>query len=151
MILVYSYLDVKGSLPYKVDQKTGSRPEKLNVARNTLQRAEGISQAIAVIKAYLAQNPVPDKRTLDELKASQQKIVQLQADRDAASMTLRVIPGEGAIPAEVALDGALPAVAKLADTAGVVSAAEGGIAHTRLGSRGTESRDKQRRPRSNRG
>ena len=26
MILVYSYLDVKGSLPYKVDQKTGSRP-----------------------------------------------------------------------------------------------------------------------------
>ena len=26
VILVYSYLDVKGSLPYKADQKTGSRP-----------------------------------------------------------------------------------------------------------------------------
>jgi DNA repair exonuclease SbcCD ATPase subunit len=80
--------------------------EKLTVARNALQSAKGIAQAVTAIKAYLAQNPVPDKKTLEALKANQQRIVQLQADRDAASMTLKIVPEEGARPALLALDDA---------------------------------------------
>jgi hypothetical protein len=80
--------------------------EKLSVAQNALQNAQGIAQTVAAIKAYLAQNPVPDKKTLEALKANQQRIVQLKADRDAASMTLEIVPEEGARPALLALDGA---------------------------------------------
>jgi len=92
---------------------------------------------------------VPDKKKLDEMKASRLKIVHVQADRDAASMILRVVPAEGATPAELALDGgALPAVAKLATASSLCGATEGGIAHPGMGASGIESRDKQRRPRS---
>jgi DNA repair exonuclease SbcCD ATPase subunit len=80
--------------------------EKLTAARNALQRAQGIAQAVASLKTYLLQNPVPDKKKLEELKANREKIVQLQADRDAASMMLRLVPDDGARPAQLALDGA---------------------------------------------
>jgi DNA repair exonuclease SbcCD ATPase subunit len=80
--------------------------ENLTAARNVLQRAQGIAQTVAMLKTYLVQNPVPDKKKLEELKANRQKMVQLQADRNAASMILRVVPEEGARPAELSLDGA---------------------------------------------
>ncbi|MGO9597768.1 MAG: AAA family ATPase [Isosphaeraceae bacterium] len=80
--------------------------EKLTAARDALQRAQGIAQAVATIKTYLVQNPVPDKKKEEELKANRQKIIQLQADCDAASMMLRLVPAEGARPAQLALDGA---------------------------------------------
>jgi DNA repair exonuclease SbcCD ATPase subunit len=80
--------------------------EKLTAARNALQRAQGIAQAVATIKTYLGENPIPEKKKLEELKANRQTIVQLRADRDAASMLLRLAPAEGAPPAQLALDGA---------------------------------------------
>jgi DNA repair exonuclease SbcCD ATPase subunit len=78
--------------------------EKLNIARNALQRAQSIAQSVVATKAYLAQHPVPDKKKLEELKASRLKILQLQADRDAASMILRIVPAEGADAAQLAVD-----------------------------------------------
>ena len=86
-------------------QLIGDR-EKLTAARSALERAQGIAQTVAAIKTYLAQNPVPDSRKLEGLKANRQDIVQLQADRDAASMMLRLVPDAGARPAQLVLDGA---------------------------------------------
>jgi predicted nucleic acid-binding Zn-ribbon protein len=78
--------------------------DKLNIARNALERAQSIAQAVAATKTYLAQNPVPDEKKLDELKVSRLKILQLRSDRDAASMILRILPEEGADAAQLALD-----------------------------------------------
>ena len=80
--------------------------DKLNVARSARDRVQGIAQAIAVIKTYLVQNPVPDKKKQEDLKATSLRILQLQADRDAASMILRIVPTESAGPAQLAVDGA---------------------------------------------
>lgn len=79
---------------------------KLGVARQDLQRAQEIEQGVATIKRQLAENPVPDGPTFDALKANHERALQLQADRDAASMTLSVEPADGAGPAQLAVDGA---------------------------------------------
>ncbi len=79
--------------------------DKLNSARTSLERARGIAQAVADLKTYQVRNPVPDKKKLDELKTNRDKILQLQADLNAASMILRVMPIEGAGAAQLALDG----------------------------------------------
>jgi predicted nucleic acid-binding Zn-ribbon protein len=80
--------------------------EKLSVAQKDLQSAQEIAHAVASIKTYLAENPVPEKPEFDALQANRQRILQLQADRDAASMTLSIVPAEGAGSAQIALDGA---------------------------------------------
>jgi predicted nucleic acid-binding Zn-ribbon protein len=79
--------------------------DKLSVARKDLQHAHDIAQEIADIKRYLAENPAPDKPKLDALRVNRQRALQLQADRDAASMTLSIVPVEGAGPAQLVLDG----------------------------------------------
>lgn len=79
--------------------------DKLKTAQADLNRGKELAQTVASIKSYLEENPIPDQEQQDELKNTQQRILQLQADRDAASMVLRIIPAEGAAPAELALDG----------------------------------------------
>jgi predicted nucleic acid-binding Zn-ribbon protein len=79
--------------------------ENLNQARAALERADSIARMIASTKTYLARNPIPDKKQQDELKTTDRRIVQLIADCQAASMTLRVVPEEGSRPARIALDG----------------------------------------------
>ncbi len=79
--------------------------ENLIIARTALEQAESFTQAVAATKTYLIQNPIPDKKTFDELKANHQRIPQLVANRDAASMILRVVPEQGARSAQLALDG----------------------------------------------
>ena len=68
--------------------------DKLVVAQSDLESARGIAQAIADIEKYFEEHPMPDKGKLEALKDNRRKAMQLQADRDAASMTLTVTPGE---------------------------------------------------------
>lgn len=80
--------------------------DKLCTAQDDLRRAQDVVQRAAEITAWLSDHPVPDAPQLAALKENRQKVSQLQADRDAASMTLRIVPAEGAEPAELAIDGA---------------------------------------------
>ena len=82
--------------------------EKLGAARQDLQRAQEIEQWVGAIKRHLAENPVPDGPTFAALKATHERVLQLRADRDAASMTLRVEPVDGAGPAQLSVDGTPP-------------------------------------------
>ena len=124
--------------------------DKLNSARTSLERARGIAQAVADLKTYQARNPVPDKKKLDELKTNRDKILQLQADLNAASMILRVMPIEGAGAAQLALDGEAPRpLANTSPPQAVFGAPQGRTRHPSLGTRRTDSRVERRRPRSN--
>jgi predicted nucleic acid-binding Zn-ribbon protein len=80
--------------------------EKLKLEQQALDRAQGIAQAIDEIKKYLRENPAPEKKELDALKTNRQKVLQLQAERDAASLSLKLAPMVGVAPAQLTVDGA---------------------------------------------
>ena len=82
--------------------------DQIKVARAELERAESITREIDSTKNFLTHNPVPEKKGLDELKANHLRIFKLKAARDAASMTLRIVPQTGAPAAQLALDGEPP-------------------------------------------
>jgi DNA repair exonuclease SbcCD ATPase subunit len=80
--------------------------EDLKLAQKELERVQEIAREVDAIKRYLREYPAPDKKELDALKTNRQLALQLQADRDAASMSLKLMPIEGAGPAQLVLDGA---------------------------------------------
>jgi DNA repair exonuclease SbcCD ATPase subunit len=81
--------------------------DRLIVAQEELHRAQDLARRAAEIGNYLSENPVPDKTTLDAIKVNRQKFLQLQADREAASLRLTLTLVEGACTARLELDGAL--------------------------------------------
>jgi DNA repair exonuclease SbcCD ATPase subunit len=80
--------------------------ENLYIAQKELKRAHEIAQGIDDLKKYLRENPAPDDAQLEALKTNRREAMQLQADRDAASMVLKLVPIEGAGPARLVVDGA---------------------------------------------
>jgi hypothetical protein len=81
---------------------------QLEIARQELLRAEEVTTEVDGIKRFLALNPVPDGAAFAVVKATHEKILKLQADRDAASMTFNIEPVDGAEPANLSLDGRPP-------------------------------------------
>jgi hypothetical protein len=63
------------------------------------------------------------------LKTNRLRVSQLQADRNAASMTLSLAPGEGAGPAELALDGGPPRQLEISSNPRVYSVSRGAELH----------------------
>jgi DNA repair exonuclease SbcCD ATPase subunit len=82
--------------------------ENLAAAEGELQRAQAVAQKIEEIKKYLSDRPAPETPELDALRSKRDRYLQLQAERDAASMRLTVFTEKGACAAELALDGGSP-------------------------------------------
>ena len=78
--------------------------DRLATAQDIHNRARAIAQDIDEIEKYFAEKPVPEKTQLEMLKNNRQRLSQLQADRDAASMNLMLVPEKGGV-AQLALDG----------------------------------------------
>jgi chromosome segregation ATPase len=79
--------------------------EKLVAAQEDLKRAQRIADEIDNLQKYLSEYSSPDKETLHALKANRQRVALLEADRDAASMSLTLMPERGAGTAQLAVDG----------------------------------------------
>jgi predicted nucleic acid-binding Zn-ribbon protein len=80
--------------------------ENLKLAQKEVEDAQSLAAAISEIKNYIADNPAPDKVTLNGMKEVYNGILGLRAERNAASMTLTVVRNAGAAPAQLAVDGA---------------------------------------------
>ena len=79
--------------------------EQVAAAQREYGRAKDITQDIADIEKYMAENPAPDQETLEALKTNRQQASRLRADREAASLNLRLVPDAGASAAQLAVDG----------------------------------------------
>lgn len=82
--------------------------EKLKGARAALVSAQEIASEIETLKKHLADRPAPTKAQVDALSQNRQRVVQLQAARDAASMSLTITPVANASPAQLSIDTADP-------------------------------------------
>ena len=77
-------------------------------ARSDMERAKRVEAEIAGIKRFLLENPGPEQGQLDQLKDLYHQILHLRSDRDAASMTLIIVPEKGAGSTHLILDGEPP-------------------------------------------
>lgn len=79
--------------------------DKLEIARQELERAELVASDIDAITRFLAENPVPDGPVFAAMKTTHETILKLRANFDAASMTLKIETFDGASAAQLSLDG----------------------------------------------
>ncbi len=80
--------------------------EKLAIAQRESAAANAITGAIVGIEKYFLVHPAPDENTLKALKTNRQRASRLQADRDAASISVALMPELGAGMVQLTLDGA---------------------------------------------
>jgi energy-coupling factor transporter ATP-binding protein EcfA2 len=82
--------------------------EKLAIAQETLARAQDIAKDFRYVERYLVEHPAPPGPHVESLKQNRQRALQLQAARDAASMTLSIQPVAGACAAGLKVDEQAP-------------------------------------------
>ena len=78
--------------------------EKLAQAEHDLAQADELAASIDQLEKQLRESPAPDKARMAALQSLEQRLRQLRADRDAASMILKLVPLPGAGSIQLAID-----------------------------------------------
>jgi hypothetical protein len=82
-----------------------SMQDRLLSAKKEAGRAAAIEAKVKELEQRLADRPAPDQAALDKLRANRRDAERIRAERDAASIRLRLQPEPGATPASVVIDG----------------------------------------------
>jgi len=84
--------------------------ESLKSAERDYERAAALEREATALEKGLAEHPAPDEATLKGLKDNRLRRQQLQAERDAAAISLTLAPEPGAPGAALTVDGAKVAI-----------------------------------------
>jgi DNA repair exonuclease SbcCD ATPase subunit len=88
--------------------------EQLKGSRGALQNAERLTEELESVRQQDREHPAPDSATLKKLEENRGKAVKLQADLQAAAISLSLQPDPGAPPPRLGVDGETLAVAESA-------------------------------------